>query len=387
MIDYKNIDFTIYQVGGSCCDKYIYESDKQMYIKEIKKEISGVDNGFKKLFYEIEHMKKNNEIYEKLYPKIYHINDDKDKYSVAMEYCFDGITLADLLRNNIIEQDYTNNSIKYVLDTLFDTVYQDNSKSPNKNYIIDNYTGRIKNRLNSLKDIGIVKVYGFSNKLYKMMELGFVLNDEFYPPIFDYINFIEKDNSLLNKLQILNTTDSHHDLIPGNILVKIDENYKSRITDFKLIDPRGVGETGSDNRHYTYDIGKLLLGADTLDIFRIFNGKCADKLYQYECVENNRMVDEYKLEFDINSPIVKKYDNTTEFIWEYLMSHPRLNEYDILRFLFSQACMYHPDVPCRIIDEKDEEIAICMYLRGSMMLRKFMDYVYGSDPFKERFII
>lgn len=383
MIDYKSTDFTIYQIGGSCCDRYIYESDKKMYIKEIKKDIQGVENGFSKFYYEIEHIKKNNKVHKDLYPRIYHINDAKDKYTVAMEYCFDGITLADLLRNRNVTQEYVNNSIKYILDDLFDNVYKKNDGNPNKDYIKDNYTGRIKRRLMGLREIEIVNVYGFSNKLYKMMECGFVLNGEYYPPIFEYINFIENDNSLINRLQIEYTTDSHHDLIPGNILVKIDENYKSRITDFRLIDPRGEGETGGENRHYTYDIGKLLLGADTLDIFRIFNGKISDKLYRYECIENNGIVDEFKLEFDTNSPIVEKYNSTTEFIWEYLKNKAVINESDILRFLFSQACMYHPDVPCRIIDESDEEMAICMYLRGTMLIRGFMDYAYGIDPLRK----
>ena len=47
--------------------------------------------------------------------------------------------------------------------------------------------------------------------------------------------------------------------------------------------------------------------------------------------------------------------------------------------MFSAACMYIPDIPCRIIDEKIEDLCIAFYVRGIMLLHELMLKIYGKD--------
>ena len=50
-----------------------------------------------------------------------------------------------------------------------------------------------------------------------------------------------------------------------------------------------------------------------------------------------------------------------------------------LQLMFSVACMYIPDIPCRIIDEEIEELCLIFYARGCMFLHELMLKIYGRD--------
>ena len=47
--------------------------------------------------------------------------------------------------------------------------------------------------------------------------------------------------------------------------------------------------------------------------------------------------------------------------------------------MFSAACMYIPDIPCRIIDEGIEDLCLVFYARGCMLLHELMLKLYGQD--------
>lgn len=52
-----------------------------------------------------------------------------------------------------------------------------------------------------------------------------------------------------------------------------------------------------------------------------------------------------------------------------------------MQLLFSFACMYIPDVPCRIIDEQNEDLALAFYARGCMIMHKLFLHIYREDMF------
>ncbi|MCU7668468.1 hypothetical protein [Bacillus thuringiensis] len=381
-------DFTVYELGGSCCTRY--QKNDKVYIKEINKSVEGIENGYIKFLNEVQHMIKANEKFVGFYPQILQINEDSNMYSVELEYCYNGTTLADLMRNEIVDTKYFEYSFEYMLDILLERFFiRKKNIVPNSDYIKDNYIQRIIRRIEDIYKLDIENKYGFSNTLLAINKNGFFLNGEYYPPILNYIKYISKDDELMNRLNITFNTESHHDLIPSNILVKADTF--NRINDFKLIDPRGEGETGEENRHFMYDLGKMLLGIDTLDIFRIFNGKLEKKLYKFNKNGKKAGIYTFDLRFLVDNPVLNKYIKSNDLFWKIINKHSSRKESILscekniqLKLLFSQACMYHPDISCRIIFEKDEELALCMYLRGSMMMRNFMDYYYGIDPLRNK---
>ena len=379
-------NFKIYNIGGSCCNHFTkFVDGKEIFIKEIDKKIQGVDNGYKKFFYEIEHMKKY--AGTGLFVPILYIQDNGEKYSVGMENCYGGATLSDLIRNSCVNEQYFKDSFSFVLDQLYERLYSDIfSLKPAEDYINKCYFNRIIDRITYIKKNNLIEKYGFSNVLPNIIENGCYINGEYYPPLQDYIVYLQADVTLKRCLDILYTCNTHYDLCPLNILVDPDFSY-NRILNFKLIDVRGENETGKEYRHFMYDMGKMLLGLDCFDIFRIFNGKIEKVCYNYQIEYRDNNIVDIKFSFLPESIIVKRYKMAYEYFWEHMFDRNFYKEQmkdtmDNLKtkFMFSHSMMYHPDIPCRIIYEKDENMAILLYMRGMIMIRKFMEEFYGRDP-------
>lgn len=383
-----NDGFRIFLMSGSCCD--IVVNSPEELIKKINKSVSGVDNGFKKFYYEIQHVNNESKMFPELYPKILEIRDTPLEYSVKYEFCYCGKTLADLLRNNFYSHSFINKSLEFVINKLFHDYYSISRNSkPNEDYINICYPNRIEQRLDVVRNEEFIKNYGCSDKLIKMMDKGVYINGQYYPSIYKYTDYIKKDKELKKLLNINHNTYSHHDLIPANIVVDTSGNSR-HISAFRFIDPRGEQETGVGVRHFMYDMGKMLVGLDTLDIFRIFNGKIEKKLYQLDCLGEKDGVLQFQMGFDLKDSIIKNYKEGSAAFWDIMKKHHYFSdlvgeteENLRLKYLFSFAHMFHPDIPCRIIFEREEEIPVGMYLRGLMVYRTFMDYAYGMDPLRE----
>lgn len=370
--------FYIYNLGGSCCSRSIttYFGDK-IFVKEIEKNIQGIENGYEKFFFEIQHMKKYQDT--NLYPKIIYEVDNEKTYSVGLEFCYNGITLSDLLRNETVPMNYYQQSFEFIIKSLISRLYLTERYDREKDYLQICYFDRIKRRMN--RAVGMLNKYGFSDCIEKILHKGCIINNLRFAPLYKYIDYISSDKELIRTLDIRFATPCHYDLCPCNILVNMDLE-KERISDFKLIDVRGEGETGKNRRHFMYDMGKMLLGIDTFDIFRIFNNGSTYKLL----TDYSNEIPEFQFHF-IEGSIYKRYENAYNFFWEfmernnYFESEFEENESSLrLKFLFSQSMMYHPDIPCRMIYEKDEELAILMYLRGMMFIKKLMIEIYNYDP-------
>lgn len=378
------VPFKIYHMGGSCCSQRLMTYDgKVCLVKEIRKDVQGVENGFDKFYHEIQHMIKY--AHTGLFPEIYKIVDTADTYTAIMEYCYCGMTLSDLIRNESVELQCFKDGFRHIMTDIIKRLYTKHYEVlPPRDYLEQCYYCRVEDRIGRVIEENMPGRYGFSDVLSRIIKNGCHINGEYYPPVFEYIKFMRSSRQLAKLLKIHFSCHVHYDLCPTNILVDycFDEN---RIRDFCLIDVRGEGDTGPEKRHYIYDMGKMLLGLDAFDLFRIFNGREGTTSYAYHVDRDDKIV---SIDFAfLNGGMAKRYRDAQQFFWDFFENNAYFQ--DIMqdsaenlraKFLFSQSMMYHPDVPCRIIYEQNEELAILMFMRGLMLMRFFLESVLGQDP-------
>lgn len=375
---YKDEKYT----GGSACELSLNKK-RGIIIKKVNKNEQGIENGYKKLYYEAIHMQEYNKIHCPIYPEIKELYYEDQKLCLSMAYMYNGKTFSDLLLNPDIAQDYITSSLEYILRSLFANFYIKKQVEPSRTYLYDNYMDRVLKRMNKVK-----KLISEKNNTYKYLEKairnGCIINGEFYPSILVYIRFLKKQKEFLDEIMIGDTCESHHDLIMGNILVDIQYGGE-RIKNFRLIDPRGEKETGAGNRHYMYDMGKMLFGMDCFDLFRQYYSNPHQTKFYFRMIEGGD-IDSYILKFDLSDEIIKHYKNTQQEWWR-IMKMIQLEkgldrkqvEREKKRFLFSFAHMYHSDIPCRMIDEGAETLLMTFYVRGMMIMRYFIQEVWKKD--------
>lgn len=368
-------------LGGSACSLHI-DREHKILTKMINCKEQGIANGYNKLYYEALHMQEANK-HNSFYPVIRDSYYKEEMFCVDMDFMYDGMCFSDLLLDEEMEQNYINRSLEFILRKLFEEFYRKKEIRPNISYLQDNYMNRVFDR------ISIVQKMIAENKLhYKRLEKairnGVVINGDYYPGILKYIDFLRSQKEFLREIMIENTYESHHDLIMANIIVDV---YKTQqhISDFRLIDPRGEKETGESNRHYMYDMGKMLLGLDCFDLFRRYYNIPKQNKYCFS-MQDSIDIDSYTLKFNLSDTIIKHYKNAQEKWWDILAKLEdeegmslKEKEIERKRFLFSFAHMYHPDIACRMIYEGSEELALAFYVRGMMIMRHFVQQVWGCD--------
>lgn len=364
--------------GGSICSVKL-DKNKKVIKKEVEINNEGINNGYTKLFYEAKHMQQYNKNNNEIFPNVLEIKKQNNKLVVKMDYLYDGITFTDLLFNDQIGNKFITKSINYIIDNLFKNFYLNKKNiTPDSNYLNINYFDRVSSRIDSvLKIIRKNKSYSI---LKSILSDGLYINGKYYPSIIEYNNFLKKDEFVLNKLKIDFCTESHQDLIPSNIIVDIS-NFDEKIKNYKLIDPRGEKDTGPNNRHFTYDIGKLLFGYSGFELLR---GVSKKKNYILEQTKNNNI---YSFKFNIESNIcTEKFENARIAVLKQLETN-KYNYFDSIelvntykeKILLAEAYCYFADLPCRIINGDDEEILLCFYIRGMQCLSEFMNLIYGKD--------
>lgn len=368
--------------GGSVCSVKLDKS-KRIIKKEVEINNEGINNGYTKLFYEAKHMQQYNKNNTEIYPNILEIKKQNNKLVVKMDYLYEGTTFTDLLFNNQIGSKFITKSINYIVDSLFKNFYM-NKKNiiPNSNYLNTNYFDRLSSRIECvLKMIRKNKSYSI---LKSILSDGLYINDKYYPSIIEYNNYLRKDELALNKLKIDFCTESHQDLIPSNIIVDISD-FDEKINNYKLIDPRGEGDTGVNNRHFTYDIGKLLFGYSGFELLR---GVSKKKNYILEQNKNNNI---YSFKFNIDSNVcTEKFENARTAVLKLLETN-KYNYFDSIdlvntykeKILLAEAYCYFADLPCRMINGDSEEILLCFYIKGMQCLSEFMNLIYGKDVIAE----
>lgn len=365
-----------YTSSGSACRVEINKKQRVIY-KSAHKLNQGIENGHDKLLNEalfIKKQAKNNNFY----PRVLDVTYKNEDLVVEYEYLFDGVTLADLIFDDNLSQAYIDNSLEFVINRLFNEYYIPKGIVPDDGYLNVCYFNRLRRRMDVTLEL-IETEFGGWIRLKDAILNGVVLNGSYYPGIYEYLNYLERDTKLHEILMINRNYESHHDLIPENIVVNATGKL-NRIAGFKLIDPRGEFETGENNRHYVYDMGKMFFGLDCYGLFRkgFFNNDFSH--FSLKANEGN----DYVLMFNNASVTVKHLIDSQKTLWNVL---GRLRaefssdwEKRKLQYLFSFSFMYLPDIPCRIIAEKEEMLAIAFYTRGMMIMRNFMIAAYGRDP-------
>lgn len=361
------------KISGSACEVLI-DPSKRMVCKRVYYTNQGIENGHDKLWYEIEYLIRMNKAND-FFPKVLSYYYKKDFLNLELEYLYEGESLADVILAEEVSEDYIEKSLILILKQLFGKFYIKQDIVPNPRYWQECYLERTKRRidisLHLLKD-----VFPKWKTLKKCIENGIEVNGISYSCINKYISYLQNDSDVFEKLKISGTFCSHHDLIPENIMIKKGDDS---ISEFKMIDPRGDSETGKENRHFIYDMGKMLFGLDCYGLFR--RGYHLGEFQDFNFTQISDCG--FLLSFNSESKSVKHLIIAQNiFMREFEKIYEKSEECNgdgRLQLLFSFACMYIPDVPCRMIDEKNEELSLIFYARGCMIMHKLFIYLYGKD--------
>ena len=367
--------------GGSVA-KIDFDKSKNMIKKSVGLNNEGINNGYTKLFYEAKHMQQYNKFNNKLYPDIYEMRKRGKDLVIKMEYLYHGVTLTDLLLNNKVGIKYIKNSLSYIVDEMFNKLYlKKKNIIPDQNYLEKNYFGRVSSRIETVKKI--LRTNNNYPRLKSAIMNGVILNGKYYPSILEYNDVLRNDSFALKKFEILNCTESHQDLIPSNIVLDFDY-MNDQIIDFKLIDPRGEGDTGINNRHFTYDIGKLLFGFSGFELYRrselktyILKSKLIDGIYNYTFKDQKLFLNK---KFDIARDILLNKLEKNKY--KYFESIDLIDTYKE-KILLAESYCFFADLPCRLVKGDNEEVLMCFYLKGIELLHEVVKMIYGKDVVKD----
>lgn len=315
----------------------------------------------------------------KVYPEIYEIKEKNGRLIVEMEYLYQGITLTDLLLNEQIGSKFINNSLSKIIDVLFQRMYL-NKKNivPREDYLEINYFERVASRIDKVTKI--LKKNDNYPRIKSAIRDGIYLNNKYYPSIIEYNNFLKNDIKARRILMISSCTESHQDLIPSNIVMDYD-GLGIKVNNFKLIDPRGEGDTGLDTRHFTYDLGKLLFGLNGFELFRrnelkdnyVLLSELIDNIYHYKfMIKDNYLTNKLKMARKL---VLKQLEDNK---YKYFDSIDLTKTYKE-KIIFAEAYCFFADIPCRLINGDDEEVLLSFYLRGMECLSEFMKLLYGKE--------
>ena len=362
--------------SGSACNVIVDRENRRVW-KRVNRHNQGVENGHDKLWHEAEFVMQQN-LMNEFYPLVKDVCYQDENLVVEYEYLFQGLTMADLIFDSRFSSSYLKQSLENIAHALFSSFYVKAGLPPNLTYLDNRYFGRLRRRVERSLELIHTDFQGWT-RLKAALTQGVFINKAYYPPIMDYLDYLLGDNQLQRQIMIHNCYNAHHDLIPENIMVDVEENF-SAIRGFRLIDPRGDAETGVANRHPMYDMGKMLFGLDCYGLFRRAVQKQDFSNFQYIYHGENR----YTLLFHTDRPIVKRLIYCQHLWMDLLREYagvdwPRKQK----QYAFAFAFMYHPDIPCRIVAEQNEDLCLLFYLRGMMVLRYCLQIIYGRDPLVE----
>lgn len=363
-------------VSGSACSVTV-DREKRRVWKCVNRHNQGIENGHDKLWHEAEFIKRQNRT-GKYYPDIKNIYYQGENLVVEYEYLFQGLTLADLVFDTQFPCSFLQQCLENIAHDLFCNFYTKVRLPPSRTYLDDCYFNRFRRRIDRSLELIRTNFQAWT-RLKVVLTQGIYINRVYYPPIADYLDYLAGDHQLRNQIMIRNCYNTHHDLIPENIMVDVQENPLS-IRSFRLIDPRGDAETGLTNRHPMYDMGKMLFGFDCYGLFRRAIQNQDFSCFQYICHDE----DQYALLFRTDHPIVQRL-MYCQRLWIDLLKEQAGSDWTRKQkqYIFAFAFMYHPDIPCRIIAEQNEDLCLLFYLRGMMVLRYCLQIIYGKDPLVE----
>jgi hypothetical protein len=364
--------------SGSACRVTVDKENRRIW-KSVNRHNQGIENGHDKLWHEAEFIMHQNLINE-YYPLVKDIHYEDEDLVVEYEYLFQGLTMADLIFDSRFSISFLKQSLENIAHALFNSFYVKTRLSPNPEYLYNCYFDRLRRRIDRSLEL-IHTDFQEWTRLKTALTQGIFINETYYPPIADYLDYLLSDNQLQQQIMIHNCYNAHHDLIPENIMVDVQDGLTA-IRGFRLIDPRGDAETGLTNRHPMYDMGKMLFGLDCYGLFRRAMQKQDFSNFKYFCHSENR----YTLVFHTDHLIVQRL-MYCQHLWMDLLKKQAGNDWlrKQKQYALAFAFMYHPDIPCRIIAEQNEDLCLLFYLRGMMVLRYCLKIIFGRDPLTNDF--
>ena len=358
--------------GGSLANKKIINQNrKNPTSKKVIKEVTGKDiaeNGYSKLRNEILHiLSRRNEI-QKFYPEINEFSFSKLSKVVKaiMPLYYKSANLSDLIFDLNIPVDEVKKCYIKIFSSLFCHFYSVKKKEKPAADLVDRlYFQRVNRRINQV----ITAFKSFSPTLNNIISNGFYLNWEKVPPLNEIMSFAQSKKEAILRLTPENLCESHHDLIASNILVNFSKS-DMKLIDFKLIDCRGENEVSSKYRHWSYDLSKAKFFLSGYEIIR--RGYADLKIKQ-----NNKKI-EVSYGFHNDNEIVKRHESLNHDFFKIISGST--NSVIITKdlhwkekILFGEGLMYIADIPPRIVDEADEEMAITFYCHGINIFLKYIN--------------
>lgn len=363
--------------SGSACQTTVNIQNRTV-LKTAYRFNQGIENGHDKLWNEANYIKQQN-VFNDFYPHVKSIQYLDDDLVVEYEFLFQGLNLANLIFDEQYSLDFLKKSIEYIAHELFYKFYVQKEVPPNPRYLYCCYFERLERRLKCVQDVIRSDPLKWT-RLNAAISDGVYINDSYFPPISAYLNYLKNDIILQKQIMICHCYDTHHDLTPENIMVDVKGGI-NRISAFRLIDPRSEIETGLDNRHFMYDMGKMLFGLDFYSLYRKAVKEQISAEFIYEICGANR----YTLLFHHKSSLVQRL-MYCQHLWIELLKKIAGTDWDIRckQYFFAFAFMYHPSLPWSMIMEKDEKKCLLLYLRGMWIFRYCMSILYGHDPLSDK---
>lgn len=321
--------------------------------KIVRKEAT---EGKQKLINEIEWILALPEDVKPHFPRILRYSTTSDPVYVEMEK-YPMKTLRRFLIDGEINAEQALQILNNVLNFTFQKMYSRNIKLLEEKSIIEGHLKRVEDRLEEAKRKASLFVDVISAERV-------ILNGKKMSNMPELIDRLKKNARVEKIMKQARASLVHGDLHFDNILV--DKNDFSK---FILIDPRGKMYDGSIEGDYAYDLGKIWHSANGLYDF-LHEGNFNLDI----SLQNKTLLADFRI---AEHPAVGEYKKIFLNLPELLYKHELIKEDTNwnLRATLNEAIHFCSMVPFHIHGEKNEKKAVAMYLRGIMLLDKFLDEI------------
>lgn len=254
--------------------------------------------------------------------------------------------------------------LENLFDFMFNKLYSKNVKLPSKNLVEDIYFNRTEERFDEAKRKA--KIFHDLINAEKI-----IINSKSYQNVPQIFQSLKKNKKFIEMLTPPFVNLIHGDLHFDNILID-----GSDFSNFILIDPRGKMYNGEVEGDYAYDLGKTWHSLNGLYDF-IHEGKFNLDI----AIKNSVVSSEFNI---VPYNALKEYKNIFSNLPLILSKYKRLKEdqYWDIRTSFNEVVHFCSMAPFHIKGDNVEKLAIAMYLRGVMLLDKFLDDLvfYRTEP-------
>lgn len=329
--------------GGSSAELFILEkkeSGRNCVIKICAKQ--GVENGKTKLIGELKYLQRKDIEESGMFIDVIDSYYDANIVWYIMPFYKEKMSIHDMIYADI----KCNKEIKDVFNDLFRNIFSKEKHLAKKDFAQKRNIQRVQSRMKECESL--------DDRFKELNQYDtFIINGKEvmnYSSVFDKI---QNNKDGLKCICPIFSSLTHDDFTIENVIFYSDG--------YKLIDPRGVSDTGV-YRDYIYDIAKftLTLGGFTVikyDMFRVDYHK------------DNVIV------YSIDNSVQKKYDIYYSYVYricqEFVDDYFPEDSFWVQRLLFTEGCHYLADIACRLYNGDNFDKLIALYAKGLEVLNEF----------------